>query len=75
MELYQHFGTVFHYSATELTVKTFTDVCPGDNCLLNLLALLVRNVGSIQKVGVTCIQGHPHKQKLTTFYAVKGHFA
>ena len=34
-----------------------------------------RGVGSIQKVGGTCIQGHSHKQKLGTFYAAKRHFA
>ena len=27
----------------------------------------VRDVGSIQKVGGTCIQGYPHKQKVATF--------
>lgn len=25
-----------HYGATELAIKDFTDVCTGDNCLLNL---------------------------------------
>ena len=30
---------------------------------------------SIQKVEGTCIQGHPYKQKLAYFLAVKGHLA
>ena len=34
-----------------------------------------RDVGSIQKVGGTCISGKPHKQKAGNFLAAKGHFA
>ena len=31
-----------------------------------------RDVGSIEKVGGTCIQGYPHKQNLATFKLQRG---
>ena len=39
---------------------------------LQILRVVYRDVGSIQKVGGPCTQGHPHKQKLATFKLQRG---